>query len=297
MAKGKEVVKRNTAETIGIANEPQIIKAQVEAIQDLMKSVMIDGEHYGVIEGTSKPTLLKAGAEKIAMMFRLIPQFEIDERPLPNNHVEFSVKCKLTNQDEKLLAEGVGSASTMESKFRFRWTETEKPKDLDAEKRAGRGKWKKKGNKWMWIAKTENPNIWDVRNTVLKIAKKRAFVDAVITATACSDIFTQDIEDLKDNGVIETEETPPTTKKHTKRQTKSEPESVPEPESEPEINNQVPEFTAEWFEDYFKKAGTIEEIKELYKALPIDKRGKGTLAQKEAIAREEWLRQYGELPF
>lgn len=33
-------------------------------------------------------------------------------------------------------------------------------------------------------------------NTVLKIAKKRAFVDAILTATHASKVFTQDIEDI-----------------------------------------------------------------------------------------------------
>jgi len=42
-----------------------------------------------------------------------------------------------------------------------------------------------------------------VANTILKMAKKRAQVDAVITATAASDIFTQDIEDLPDEVVAE----------------------------------------------------------------------------------------------
>jgi len=33
-------------------------------------------------------------------------------------------------------------------------------------------------------------------NTVLKMAKKRAYVDAILTATHASGIFTQDMEDI-----------------------------------------------------------------------------------------------------
>ncbi len=47
--------------------------------------------------------------------------------------------------------------------------------------------------------KVENPNPADMFNTVLKMAKKRAFVDATITATACNDLFTQDLEDIRAN--------------------------------------------------------------------------------------------------
>ena len=38
------------------------VKNQVQKIQQLMKSVMREGEHYGVIPGTNKPSLYKAGA-------------------------------------------------------------------------------------------------------------------------------------------------------------------------------------------------------------------------------------------
>jgi hypothetical protein len=44
--------------------------------------------------------------------------------------------------------------------------------------------------------KMENPDIADQYNTVLKMAKKRAHVDAILTATGASDIFTQDVEDM-----------------------------------------------------------------------------------------------------
>jgi hypothetical protein len=41
-----------------------------------------------------------------------------------------------------------------------------------------------------------NPDIADQVNTVLKIAKKRALVDAVLLAVNASEFFTQDIEDF-----------------------------------------------------------------------------------------------------
>ena len=44
----------------------------------------------------------------------------------------------------------------------------------------------------------ENPDIADTYNTVLKMAKKRAFVDTVITGTAASDCVNQDLEDLEE---------------------------------------------------------------------------------------------------
>jgi len=45
-------------------------------------------------------------------------------------------------------------------------------------------------------AKYRSLVIFDVRNTVQKMAEKRAFVSAVLMATGASDIFAQDLEDL-----------------------------------------------------------------------------------------------------
>ena len=55
------------------------------------------------------------------------------------------------------------------------------------------------GQGWMVAKggeKVETDSPADHYNTVLKMAKKRALVDAVLTTTAASDIFAQDLEDL-----------------------------------------------------------------------------------------------------
>ena len=44
--------------------------------------------------------------------------------------------------------------------------------------------------------RVENPDVADTYNTVLKMAKKRAQVDATLTVVGASDILTQDLEDL-----------------------------------------------------------------------------------------------------
>lgn len=48
-------------------------------------------------------------------------------------------------------------------------------------------------------AKTENPDIADTYNTVLKMASKRSLIDATLKATGGSCEFTQDIEDMAAN--------------------------------------------------------------------------------------------------
>jgi len=52
------------------------VKTQVNLIQNLMKDVMKENEHYGLIPGCNKPSLWKSGAEKILFTFRLTPDYE-----------------------------------------------------------------------------------------------------------------------------------------------------------------------------------------------------------------------------
>ncbi len=199
----------------------QQVLGQVALIQQIMATAMKDGEHFGRIPGCGdKPTLLKPGAEKLCLTFRLAPTYDVDERNLDRDHREYRVQCTLSSiLTGAFLGQGVGTCSTMEGKYRFRAgvaEVTDKPVpraywDMRAEDPAkahellgGKGFTVKKvdGKGWM-IAKggekVENDNIADSYNTVLKMAKKRALVDAVLTATAASDIFTQDLEDIREN--------------------------------------------------------------------------------------------------
>lgn len=204
--------------------------AQVTKIQQVMKAVMHEGEHYGVIPGTgtkgkAKPSLLKPGAEKLGFTFRLAPKFfgEDNPRDLGKGHREYIIKCELYHVTSgRFMGSGLGSCSTMEGKYRYRTgpkESTGKPvpreywdsRNSDPEKAlnliGGKGFSVSKNESGVWEIvrageKVENDNPADHYNTVLKMAKKRAHVDAVLTATAASDIFTQDVEDLVENGVI-----------------------------------------------------------------------------------------------
>jgi hypothetical protein len=196
------------------------VVAQVQKIQSIMGKVMQDGEHYGKIPGCGpKPTLLKPGAEKLGFTFRLAPRFYGEEQPrdLGHGHREYVIRCELYHiPSGAFVGSGVGSCSTMESKYRYRSGPTESTgrpvpgeywnaRKTDPEKAqnllGGKGFIAHKNEEGKWEVfvkgeKMENPDPADNYNTVLKMAKKRAHVDAILTATAASDIFTQDVEDL-----------------------------------------------------------------------------------------------------
>jgi hypothetical protein len=188
---------------------------QVQLIQRIMRNVMKEGIHYGTIPGTDKPTLYKAGAEKLCMTFRLAPKFQKTRIDLGNEHIEYEVCCVLSHIPTGIfIAEGLGSCSTRESKYRYRQGGRQCPKCGAAAIIKGQEQY---GGGWLCFAKkggcgakfadtdaeitsqpsgkVENPDIADTYNPVLKIAKKRALVDATLTATAASDIFYQDLED------------------------------------------------------------------------------------------------------
>lgn len=200
----------------------QDVLRQAQLIQQVMAAVMRDGEHYGVIPGTKgKKSLLKPGAEKLCFVFGLSNKLEIEAENLPNGHREYRIIANLYDRAGTMRGQGVGSASTMESKHRYRGAAGRACPECGAmavkasKKEYGGGyycdgKSGGCGAKWrpgtpeakqldaMPAVRAENPDPADQYNTVLKMAKKRALVDAVLTATAASDIFTQDIEDLED---------------------------------------------------------------------------------------------------
>lgn len=191
------------------------IKLQLAAIQEAMRDVMQPGQDYGLIPGCGpKPTLLKPGAEIIGLLFRLEPKFEVTIKDLGNNHREYTIQCRLERGGAN-MGEGVGSCSTMESKYRWRQADRRCPKCGAAAIIAGKAEY---GGGWLCFAKkggcgakfakddasitgqalgrVENPDIADVWNTCLKIAKKRSYVDAILTRTAASRLFTEDVEDF-----------------------------------------------------------------------------------------------------
>ena len=180
------------------------MQSHVAIIEEMTRSVMKKGMHYGVIPGCGdKPTLLQPGAQKLALAFQLTVEPECEWNDLPNGHREYHCKCHLIDRATgKRVGTGLGNCSTMESRYRFRTEYTEQPvpkdywKTRDPNVLGGPQFSPKKVNgEWQIIEKIEHSNPADYFNTCEKIAKKRAMIDGILTCTAASDHFTQDIED------------------------------------------------------------------------------------------------------
>lgn len=172
----------------------QDVQTQVNAIQEVMNHIMKKDTHYGTIPGCgNKPTLLKPGAEKIMMTFKLSCDPQVEELST-DDEIRYRVTTRLTSRDGTFVGAGIGECSTNEEKFKWRKSVCDEEFDETPENMR-RKKWGKyQGKPYQTMQIRTNPS--DLANTVLKMAKKRSLVDAVLTVTAASDCFVQDIEDL-----------------------------------------------------------------------------------------------------
>lgn len=160
---------------------------------DWVNTQLRDGIDYGNIPTVDKPTLFKPGAEKIVQLFGCLPDTVVTHREsdAATGYLYLEVTVELISLQTGLkVGAGIGSCSSFESKYRWRYD-----------------KWYSKGeppenqgwalNKWgKWTRRIPNPDLADVWNTIVKMAKKRALVDAALTISGASEKFTQDVEDM-----------------------------------------------------------------------------------------------------
>ena len=134
--------------------------AKIGQFQQVVQKQLKQNHDFGVIPGTPKPTLLKPGAEKILMLLGLRSEFDVVDstRDFEKGFFQYQVKCSLYKGD-MLITQGLGAANNREKRYL-----------------------------------KQDP--YSVDNTVLKMAKKRALVDAALLVGSLSDLFSQDLEDI-----------------------------------------------------------------------------------------------------
>lgn len=175
------IVQENTTMSLVMNTDIKQVSQQLQAIenfQTVVQQTLRKDQDFGVIPGTHKPTLLKPGAEKILMLMGLTSEYEIADKveDFQNGFFSYTIKASLKKGDQ-LITEGFGSANTRETRYQLKeWDDVERKK--------------------VWRGEFQDP--YTLNNTVLKMAKKRAQVDAALTVGSLSNVFTQDIEDMKD---------------------------------------------------------------------------------------------------
>jgi len=177
--------------------QPMELLAYQEDLSNLIKNALKPGVDYAAVPGTNVPALMKPGAERLNLAFGATPEIEILEKEIDHHCVvrwtkrkkvynnrykgdnsftmaneegtsfglyRYVVLCKIVRSG-RVLGECIGACSTLESKY------IDRPRDCE--------------------------------NTALKIAQKRAFVGATVTAFALSNRFGEDAIDHADDVVVE----------------------------------------------------------------------------------------------
>lgn len=124
--------------------------------------VLKRGIDFAVIPRTKSPSLTKAGAETICRAYGVFQRYEIIHKEIKDDCFTFIVKCNLVKINpadgkEWVVAEGLGAGSTGERS-------------------------------------NGTASAYDSLNRTLKMAEKRAKVDAAINLAGASSWFTQDME-------------------------------------------------------------------------------------------------------
>lgn len=166
-----------------------------------VKRCMVKDVDFGIIPGTPKPTLYKPGAEKLCEIYGFAPRFK-EERKIerwdgPSPLFFYVIRCSLHRKvDGMLVAEYLGSCNSWESKYRDRWLyASDLPADADLSSFESK-EFSKKGGGAYRKYKVPNPAPFDLVNTVLKMAEKRAHVGATIVATRSGGVFAQDLDSI-----------------------------------------------------------------------------------------------------
>lgn len=97
-----------------------------------------------------------------------------------------------------------------------------------------------------------NPNVVSLKNTILKMAQKRAFVGAILVATGASEFYTQDIEDMEINGKIYSNE-------------KNVPEEPEQAELEQQLEKTIKQSIPDLWYTRLEKCKTPADVDELGK--------------------------------
>lgn len=172
---------------------------KIVLFQKMIVSQLKKDHDYGVIPGTKKATLYKPGAEKIVTLLGIFPDYEILEKvtEYKENLFAYTIKCKLFHGQQQ-AGEGLGHCNSWETKYKYEnVTEESLPNNID------KSLLQTKKNDYGRTTYRIEKDACTIANTILKMAKKRAFIDAVVTIASLSDIFQNENEQLKKEAIAE----------------------------------------------------------------------------------------------
>ena len=200
-----------------------LLRRAQSAVDRVKRSLMVADVHYGVIPGTNKPSLLKPGAEVLLDAFRLVPDYHVTRETgdgISAPFVSFIVRTTIHVGDTSGVVVGVGIGESNSHEKKYRWRQGQKTCSLcgkatirrskeewgggyycNAKEGGCSSKFNKGSDEFVALDRQEsgpgeNPDPFDLANTLLKMAAKRSLVSATLAATRSSDLFTQDVDEI-----------------------------------------------------------------------------------------------------
>jgi hypothetical protein len=200
----------------------QEMKDRHGLIEEFVRQIMVEGVDYGPpFPGSDKRTLLKPGGEKLIKLFGYMARPKVVqgetivklEQEIP--FVHYVIETEVMDRNGRTVAFGYGSANSLEGKYRYRNAQRhcpncEKETLLKSKDKPEFFCWAKKGGCGATfpqndpriinqvLGKVANEDVGGLHHTIMRIAKKRSFLDAAQIATGTSGIF--EIDDEGDEG-------------------------------------------------------------------------------------------------
>jgi hypothetical protein len=194
--------------------------AMRSAVVEVMQKVMREGIDFGAIPGTTregqkpKMALLQPGAEVLCQVFHLRPEFQEVALIERDDFLFMKIRCRLIHSiTGEVVGEAIASANSREEKYASQVAAKlcpvcGKPSIFKSKKEnEGWYCWTKKGGCGATFGEADKKlldqtgtvsvdRVWGLYHTLESIAQKRAYVKVTRNATACSDIFTDEPDDL-----------------------------------------------------------------------------------------------------
>jgi len=145
------------------------VKEEISLAEQMVEEVLVKDLDWGKHPGTESYALKDPGASKIINAFNCYSDPEILFHESSPARISFVIKTKLVHRPtNEVKATGVGSCTTTETKYGYRWVSDPEAYGHDrAGLRVRQGKFR-----------IPNPEREELENTILKMAAKRAEVDA-----------------------------------------------------------------------------------------------------------------------
>ena len=148
-----------------------LVKDNLKHCELLTHDVLEKDVDYGIIPGVARDFLWDSGAAKIMAAFNCFPRYTMLKSTEDEKSISITMECSLiSRQSRQVVSSGVGACSTRETKYKYRWVVN--PEDWGV---PTKGLKRRQDGKYQ----VPNPETGELINTMVKMAAKRADIDAV----------------------------------------------------------------------------------------------------------------------